>query len=59
MPTRIVGTPGGVYAFGWKTPMERGQLIWIMVTGGLLMLGGGTLKAAAPAQSVPHTTLPR
>jgi len=39
--------------------MERGQLIWIMVTGGLLMLGGGTLKAAAPAQSVPHTTLPR
>ena len=27
--------------------MERGQLIWIMVTGGLLLLGAGTLKAAA------------
>jgi len=29
--------------------MERGQLIWIMVTGGLLLLSAGTLKAAAPA----------
>jgi|GEM_PF-1218177 hypothetical protein len=59
MPTRIVGPPSGVYAYGWKAPMERGQLVWIMITGGLLMLGGGTLKADAPAQSVPPVTLPR
>lgn len=26
--------------------MERGQLIWIMITGGLLLMGSGTLKAA-------------
>lgn len=39
--------------------MERGQLVWIMITGGLLMLGGGTLKADSPAQSVPPVTLPR
>jgi len=32
--------------------MERGQLIWIMVSGGLLLLGTGTLKAA-PNQPAP------
>ncbi len=39
--------------------MERGQLVWIMITGGLLMLGGGTLKAATPSQQVAQATLLR